>query len=260
MRCPSGCVVRNGLRRFQIADPSNDPERVQRIAAMAKAEGVEEVVIGLTYSISAVHTHAVLRRARRRAGRLRRHGPALPQGPGRAAHASTPCASWRRRCCAAAGERPLELHSHCTIGLAPLVYMEGVQAGFSVVHTAVGPLARGTSQPEALSTARNLEAAGLRARARPRRSRRSSPTHFDAARARQGPARRRAAGVRRRLLPPPAPGRDGHHHAADARGAAPARAVRPGARGGDPRARRDGLSDHRHARSRSSSPARRRAT
>ena len=24
---------------------------------------------------------------------------------------------------AAAGERPVELHSHCTIGLAPLVYM-----------------------------------------------------------------------------------------------------------------------------------------
>src|SRR5664279_5611872 len=47
-------VVRNGLRRVQIADPSNDPERLKRIAAMAKAEGVQEVVIGLTYSISDV--------------------------------------------------------------------------------------------------------------------------------------------------------------------------------------------------------------
>ena len=50
-------VVRNGLRRLQIADPSNDPDRLKRIAAMAKAEGIEEVVIGLTYSISPVHTH-----------------------------------------------------------------------------------------------------------------------------------------------------------------------------------------------------------
>ncbi len=60
----------------------------------------------------------------------------------------------------AAGGRAIELHSHCTIGLAPLVYVEGVRAGFQVVHTASGPLSRGTSQPELQSTARNLEAAG----------------------------------------------------------------------------------------------------
>jgi oxaloacetate decarboxylase alpha subunit len=52
------CAVRNGLRRFQIADPSNDPERIRRIAAMARREGIEEVVVGLTYSISPAHTHA----------------------------------------------------------------------------------------------------------------------------------------------------------------------------------------------------------
>jgi oxaloacetate decarboxylase (Na+ extruding) subunit alpha len=61
---------------------------------------------------------------------------------------------------AAAGERPVELHSHCTIGLAPLVYMEGVRAGFTVLHTASGALSRGTSQPDVLATARNLEALG----------------------------------------------------------------------------------------------------
>ena len=61
---------------------------------------------------------------------------------------------------AAAGGRTVELHSHCTIGLAPLVYVDGVQAGFQVVHTASGPLSRGTSQPEVVNTVRNLEAAG----------------------------------------------------------------------------------------------------
>ena len=40
MRLSYRLAVRNGLRRVQIADPSNHPERVQRIAAMAKAEGV----------------------------------------------------------------------------------------------------------------------------------------------------------------------------------------------------------------------------
>jgi oxaloacetate decarboxylase alpha subunit len=42
-----------------------------------------------------------------------------------------------------------------------MVYVEGVRAGFGVVHTASGPLSRGTSQPEAISTAHNLEASGF---------------------------------------------------------------------------------------------------
>src|SRR5919206_257067 len=33
---------------------------------------------------------------------------------------------------ASAGARPAELHSHCTIGLAPFVYVEGLRAGFHV--------------------------------------------------------------------------------------------------------------------------------
>ena len=69
-------------------------------------------------------------------------------------------ASWRRISSQAAGGRPVELHSHCTIGMAPIVYVEGVKAGFEVVHTASGPLSRGTSQPEVVSTVRNLEASG----------------------------------------------------------------------------------------------------
>ena len=40
------------------------------------------------------------------------------------------------------------------------MYLEGVRAGFQVVHTASGPLSRGTSQPEVVSTVRNLEAIG----------------------------------------------------------------------------------------------------
>jgi oxaloacetate decarboxylase alpha subunit len=159
MRLSFRLVVRHGIRRFQIADPSNDPARLRRLAAIARAEGVEEVVIGLTYSISAVHTHPYY--AERAAAladcddmdRLYLKDPGgllTPDAVGELAPHFV----------AAAGGRPIELHSHCTIGLAPLVYVEGVKAGFGVVHTASGPLSRGTSQPEALSTARNLEAAG----------------------------------------------------------------------------------------------------
>jgi oxaloacetate decarboxylase alpha subunit len=159
MRLAFRLVARNGIRRLKIADPSNDPARIRRLAAMARQEGIEEIVIGLTYSISAVHTHAYY--AERAAAladcadmdRMYLKDPGGLLTPDAVRELAPPLL-------AAAGERPLELHSHCTIGLAPLVYVEGVQAGFGVVHTASGPLARGTSQPEVVSTAHNLEASG----------------------------------------------------------------------------------------------------
>ena len=42
---------------------------------------------------------------------------------------------------------PLHLHSHCTVGLAPMSYMMAVEAGVDIVDTALSPLAYGTSQP-----------------------------------------------------------------------------------------------------------------
>ena len=55
----------------------------------------------------------------------------------------------------------MELHSHCTIGLGPLAYVEGLRAGIRTLHTAVAPVASGTSNPPAETTLRNLEAEGF---------------------------------------------------------------------------------------------------
>ena len=159
MRLSFRLVVRNGIRRFQIADPSNDPERLKRLAAIARAEGVEEIVVGLTYSISPVHTHAYYAERVAALSGCEEIDRLYLKDPG---GLLTPDAvrELAPHFIAAAGERAVELHSHCTIGLAPLVYVEGVKAGFQVVHTASGALSRGTSQPEAITTARNLEVVG----------------------------------------------------------------------------------------------------
>jgi oxaloacetate decarboxylase alpha subunit len=159
MRLSFRLAVRNGLRRIQIADPSNDPERLKRLARMVRDEGVEEVVIGLTYSISDVHTHAYYAERAAALADCADMDRLYLKDPGGLLTADA-VRELAPHLLAAAGARPLELHSHCTIGLAPFVYVEGVKAGFHVVHTASGPLSRGTSQPEVLNTARNLQAAG----------------------------------------------------------------------------------------------------
>jgi oxaloacetate decarboxylase alpha subunit len=153
------CVVRNGIRRIQVADPSNDPARLKRIAAIARQEGVVEIVIALTYSLSPVHTHAYYAERAAALADCAEMDRLYLKDPG---GLLTPAAvaELAPHFLRAAGERTVELHSHCTIGLAPFVYMEGLKAGFQVLHTAVEPLARGTSNPAAETTLRDLEAEG----------------------------------------------------------------------------------------------------
>ena len=56
---------------------------------------------------------------------------------------------------------PVELHSHCTTGLAPLVYLEALQLGVRTLHTAVPPLASGASQPSVFNIAANARLMGF---------------------------------------------------------------------------------------------------
>ncbi|MCD8009914.1 MAG: oxaloacetate decarboxylase subunit alpha [Lachnospiraceae bacterium] len=42
---------------------------------------------------------------------------------------------------------PLELHTHCTSGVAEMTYMRAVEAGCDIIDTAISPFAQGTSQP-----------------------------------------------------------------------------------------------------------------
>jgi len=62
---------------------------------------------------------------------------------------------------AAIGGVPLELHSHCMTGLAPLVYLEAAKLGIDQLHTSIAPLANGPAQPATQTVARNLRGMGF---------------------------------------------------------------------------------------------------
>ncbi len=42
---------------------------------------------------------------------------------------------------------PIEIHSHCTGGIAPITYFRAVEAGADILDTAISPFGGGTSQP-----------------------------------------------------------------------------------------------------------------
>ena len=58
------------------------------------------------------------------------------------------------------GDIPFELHSHCTTGLAPLVYLEAIERGVETLHTGIPPLAEGSAQPSVLNIAANARLRG----------------------------------------------------------------------------------------------------
>ena len=44
-------------------------------------------------------------------------------------------------------DMPIDLHTHCTTGLAYPVYLKAVEAGVDIIDTAISPFSGGTSQP-----------------------------------------------------------------------------------------------------------------
>jgi oxaloacetate decarboxylase (Na+ extruding) subunit alpha len=160
MRLAFRCWVRNGMRRIQIVDPSNQPDALIRMARVAREEDFDEVVVGLTYSISPVHTHDYYLERAAAVARSQDIDRLYLKDPGGllmpdAVRTLIPGFIERF------APRPVELHSHCTIGLGPLAYVEGLRSGVRTLHTAVAPLGSGTSNPPAEATLRNIEAEGV---------------------------------------------------------------------------------------------------
>ncbi len=158
MRLAYRTLVANGIGRFALIDPMHDEQALLAGARMIRAEG-GEVLAGLTYTISSVHDDAFYARL---AGALAASPDVArlyikdPTGLLTPERARTLIPAVRARL----GGKPLELHSHCTIGLAPLTYMTAAELGIDVLHVASGPLANGTSLPGAQRTVANLRELG----------------------------------------------------------------------------------------------------
>jgi oxaloacetate decarboxylase (Na+ extruding) subunit alpha len=152
-------LARNGIRRFCLADPMNDADSNIACAAMVKRGGGEYVIAALVFTLSPIHDDAhYVERARKLAAcadidAVYIKDPGGLLSPNRA-RTLIPAVK------AAMGAKPLELHSHGTIGLAELVYMDAADYGVEALQCASGAAADGTSNPPALRVVSNLRALG----------------------------------------------------------------------------------------------------
>ena len=193
------CIVRNGIRRIQIVDPSNDPARLRRIAVVARGGR---------------------RGDRDRADVLRQRGAHVAYYAERAA-ALADCAELDRlylkdpgglltpdavrelapHFIAAARGRTIELHTTARSGSRRSCTWRA-SGPASTCCTRPSARWRGTSNPAVETTLRNLEAEGYPTGSTRTPWRQSRSTSRPSPRS--GAACRPAAGVRRDVLPPSA--------------------------------------------------------
>ena len=138
-------IAAKGIERLTTFDPLNDLRNVEPSVRVAQSLGMH-ITVALAYTLSPIHTDAYFQeRARQLVAmgidelllkdatgvltpeRTRTLIPALVEATG--------------------GRVPLQLHSHCRAGLAPQCYLEAIERGVGIVHTASRPLAHGASLP-----------------------------------------------------------------------------------------------------------------
>lgn len=151
-------MVRHGVGSFWMYDCLYDMPDMERLGKVVREEGAE-VVPSVMFGLSDVHTDEFFAdRVREMASWNLADAIYVEDAPGvltpERARTLVPALL------EAAGDIPIELHSHTTTGLAPLVYVEGIRAGVEIIHTASRPLANGPSIPSTESMLDILDVLG----------------------------------------------------------------------------------------------------
>ncbi len=155
-------MVANRVSRLWISEATHDMKVILSNAERAKKAGIGEIVVALCYTISPVHTDEYYAQLARQVVSspyvdtvyLKDQGGLLTQE-----RVKTLIPTIR----ANIGDRNFEFHSHCSTALAPICYIEAVKMGVRVLHTAVPPLANGSSLPSIFNILKNIRYLGYTA-------------------------------------------------------------------------------------------------
>jgi len=152
-------LAKNGIRRFCLADPMNDAEANITCARMVKAGGGEFVIAALVFTLSPIHDDAYYAALAKQLAACADIDAIYIKDPGgllSAKRAMTLIPAIK----AVIGAKALELHAHCTIGLAETTYLESAELGIDALQCAGGALGDGISNPPAERIVANLRSLG----------------------------------------------------------------------------------------------------
>src|SRR6202165_4903055 len=132
-----------GIDVFRVFDPLNDLRNMEAaIAAALKAK--KKVQGALSYATSPAHNVELWCSIAKGLVNMGCHEVVIKDTSG----LLSPQATWELvTALKETVDVPIDVHSHCSSGMAPMAYMAGVEAGATVLDVAMSPLAWGTSQP-----------------------------------------------------------------------------------------------------------------
>ncbi|MGB9697948.1 MAG: sodium-extruding oxaloacetate decarboxylase subunit alpha [Thermodesulfobacteriota bacterium] len=136
-------AVKNGISIFRIFDALNDVRNM--ITAIRAAQKYKAHVQGtICYTVSPAHTIEKFVQMGKELEDLGCDSICIKDMAG----LITPQAAFNLvKALKKSLKIPINLHSHCTSGVAPLSYLAAAQAGVDILDTALGPFSGGTSQP-----------------------------------------------------------------------------------------------------------------
>jgi oxaloacetate decarboxylase alpha subunit len=151
-------IAQAGAARIRINDPCHDTAQVKKAIGWSAAAGMTTMV-ALIFSQSPVHTDEYYARKALEFAQAGADRLFVKDVDGLLTPSRT--RSLIRAIKDQVDGLPLEIHGHCTTGLEPLCYLEAIKLGVETVHTAVAPLAHGSSQPSVDNILRNAEFLGF---------------------------------------------------------------------------------------------------
>jgi oxaloacetate decarboxylase alpha subunit len=151
------CMADAGIRQARISDEWNNLQGWTNKVGLCREVGLEPI-LNVIYSVSPKHTDEYFAERTRQAASLKVPRLCLKDPGGlltpESIRALVPIMQEN------AGGIPLELHTHCTTGLGPLVCLEAIKLGITIINTALPPLADGSSNPSLFNVAENARALG----------------------------------------------------------------------------------------------------
>jgi len=136
-----------GVDVFRVFDPLNDLRNMESaIGAALKAK--KKVQGALSYAVSPAHNLELWGSLAKGLVAMGCHEIVIKDTSG----LLSPQATWELvTTLKSVVKVPIDVHSHCSSGMAPMAYMAAVEAGAEILDVAISPLAWGTSQPAAES-------------------------------------------------------------------------------------------------------------
>lgn len=146
-------AANNGVDIFRIFDAVNDIRNMERsIKAAKKME--KHVQGGISYTISPVHSIEVFTKFAVQLAELGCDSICIKDMAG----LITPQNAYDLiRALKKEVNLPVNLHTHCTSGMAQMSYFHACQAGVDILDTAISPLSGGSSQPATESLVASLQ-------------------------------------------------------------------------------------------------------